>query len=540
MGSSLARKFCQDAHDDFVSSWGAAQGLLVEHSDLTPEFKAYREIIVPRLSWNPDAYKGSVWIDRERSVAELHDDDDETGFVDDLRFGQWSQRRVDPLRALAASWIAGSTDEPEPIDNCTRINAVAFSYLPDESVKWASLDLDNGTDHALKVISAIRRDVGDDALLVHSGSGREGRFRVLFRLQASCRVHLLREHLSRWLSRHGLVYGKDYEVRPSTKQGRAPFGRGGCTRFALDLSGFAQEKPIVLTRAFLTLKPIELRALSNGQKDTTSSAPKRKATSSAPTSAPKQRLPRCEIGAQSAERLARRLSGHAVQQRNDTPKQNLPRRQVEGRRPPTPRDVRELKKQGISGPGERHKALYEFVRDCRYRGLSVDDAIVETHKWIDSGMINASKDANTPSKREQQKRYAVKLVRHVYETHELPGRPEPIALTPNEVARIKALAERAAQASGYTVNAIRAMLMSILPLFKAGKLAGLANVRIHKTEWKQAGGSRYRKIRDATCIFAATTGYRSEGSLRAKGLSPQVAKENAYAQSWKTAFSFDV
>jgi hypothetical protein len=534
--ASPARQIRREARGDLVASWGVEQGLLVE---ISPEFAAYREIIAPRLSRNPDAYKGCVWIERERSFDELQVDDDETGFVDDLRFGQWIQRRgVNLQRALVASWIAGATDEPEPIDEHTRIQAVALSFLPDERVQWVSLDLDKDTIHAAKVLSVLRLDVGDDALLVHSGSGREGRFRVLMRLQPSCKVNALHELVPRWLARHGFAQGEEFEVFPSQKQGRLPFGRGGCTRYVVDFGACTKEKPSDMMRAFLGLKPINVRALANGTNAATSSAPKRKATSKAP----KQSLPRQEIGAQSAERLARRLSGHAAQleQRHDTPKQNLPRRQVEGRRPPTPRDVRELKKHGISGPGERHKALYEFVRDCRYRVLSVDDAIVETHNWIDAGMINASKDANTPLKREQQKRYAVKLVRHVYETHELPGRPEPIALTPNEAARIKALAERAAQASGYTVNAIRAMLMSILPLFKAGKLAGLPHVRIHKTEWKQAGGSRYREIRDATGIFAATTGYRSEGSLRAKGLSPQGAKEHAYAQSWKTAFSFDV
>jgi len=535
-----ARQIRRDEREDLVSSWGAEQGSLVERSR---DFAAYVDLIAPRLAWNPDAYKGCVWIDRERSFDELLPDNDETGFVDDPRIGQWSQRSVAPLRALAASWIAGSNDEPEPIGDRygTMINACAISYLPNEGVKWASLDLDNGAIHAAKVISAIRADVGDDAILVHSGSGREGRYRVLFRLQASCRVHLLREHFSRWLSHHGFVYGKDFEVFPSEKQGRAPFGRGGCTRFTLNLSGFTQEKPLILTQALVTLKTIELRALANGQTDATSSAPKqRKATSSAP----KQRLPRKEIGAESAERVARRLSGQVEplerKATSSAPKQRLPRRIVEDRRPPTPRDVRDLKANGISGPGQRHPALYTFVKDCRYRRLSEDDAIVATWEWIDSGAINASKDANTPSKREQQKRYAVQLVRRVYETHELPGRPEPVLLTANEAARAREYAEQVSRASGMTVDSIRATLMGILPILKGGELAGLPHVRIHKHEWEAAGGSRVAKIRDACKgLFVAVTGYRSAKSLRAKGLSEQNAKEGAYARSWKTTFRFD-
>lgn len=508
---------------------------------LTPAFDKYREIIAPRLSHNPDAYKGAVWVERERHFDELDDDDDYTGFVDDPRFGQWTYDcNVDPLRALAAAWIAGSTDEPQPIDNRTRINAVAFSYLPDESVKWASLDLDNGTIHASKVISAIRADVGDDALLVHSGSGREGRFRVLFRLHASCRVHLLRENFSRWLSHHGLVYGNDYEVRPSTKQGRAPFARGGCTRFTLDLSGFTKEKPCELTQAFLRQKTIDLRTLANGQSATTS-APKRKAT----TSAPKRKATTSAKSAELADRAVQTLSGQTRrhEQRKATtsePKQHLPRRIVEGRCPPTPRNKRDLIANGISGPKQRHDALYGFVVNCRYRHLSEDDAIAAVQAWIDDGKIDASKDANTPLKRERQKLYVVKLVRRVYATHELPGRPEPVALTANEVARVREYAAQVSCLSGHTVDSIRALLMGILPLCKASELAGLYETRIHKKEWEAAGGSRYAKIRDA-CegMFTATTKHRSAKSLRAKGLSERNALEGAYARSWKTTFRFD-
>lgn len=532
-----ARQTRREAREDLVVSWGVEQGLLVESS---PEFAAYREIIAPRLSRNPDAYKGCVWIERERSVDELLPDDDETGFVDDPRIGQWIQRRsVEPLRALAASWIAGSTDEPEPIglSDGTRINACAISYQPNERVKWASLDLDLGTIHAAKVISVMRADVGDDALLVHSGSGRKERFRVLLRLEPSCEVQALREHFSRWLAPHGFVYGKDFAVFPSQIHGRAPFGRNGCDWYSLDLSRFTREKPVTLLTAFLGQKPIYLRALASGQKEKVWVIPERKATSKAP----KQRLPRKETGAESAERVARRLSGQVESLEASAPKQRLPRRIVAERNPPTPSNVRDLKANGISGPGQRHAALYAFVKDCRYRKLSEDAAIVLVREWIDSGAINASKDANTPSKREQQKRYVAKLVRRVYETHELPGRPEPVALTANEALRVREYAKQVSCASGMTVDAVRALLMGILPVFKGGKLAGLPHVRIHKRDWEAVGGSRVAKLRDA-CegLFVPATGYRSAKSLRAKGLSVQNAIENAYATSWKTTFCFDL
>ena len=543
-----------------MSSWGVEQALLAENS---PEFEAYVKLVVPRLAWNDKAYVGCVWVERERSVDELLPDDDETGFVDDPRIGQWIMRSgVDPFRALVASYLAASNDEPEPVglSDGARINACAISYLPKDRVTWASLDLDHGKEHTAKVLAVIRADVGDDAIIVHSGSGREGRFRVLFRLVPSCEVQALPEHFSRWLGPHGFVQGKDYEIFPGSKHGRGPFQRNGCDRYSLDLSRFTREKPATLVTAFLGQKPIYLRALANGETDKVWVAPKRNAT----TKAPKHRLPRNHVNAETLDRLERAMSGKteleheslsgqtdatsSAPKRNATtkapssaPKHRLPRRIVEGRSPPTPEHVRDVKANGITGLHQRHAALYAIVKDCLYRRLSEEIAIKFLRDMFDAGKFDASKDANTPSKREQQKRAIPKVVHHVYSTHELPGRPEPVVLTQGEFARVREYAEHAALASGEPQKTCLSLLHWMLSLMKAGQMAGLPDVRIHNAEMRRAGGAKYAVIRDA-CegLFVVTENHRSYKSLRAMGLSEQNALEGARARSYKTTFRFEL
>lgn len=561
-----ARKLRRDEREervDLVSLWGAEQALLVERNQ---DFARYLKLVVPRLAWDSAAYIGCVLVERERSVDELEPDNDETGFVDDPRIGQWIRRSgVDPLRALAASYIAASNDEPEPVglSDGARINACAISYLPKDRVNWASLDLDHGTEHAAKVLAAIRADVGDDAILVHSGSGKKGRFRVLFRLEPSCEVRALHEHFSQWLAPHGFVYGEDYEAFPSQKHGRAMFGRNGCDWYSLDLATFKREKPATLLDAFFGQKPIYLRALANGEKDKVWVAPKRNTTSSAPKSAPKQRLPKNEVNAKTLDRLERAMSGKTVLEHESlsgqtdatsrapkqnavskatsrAPKESLPRRIVEGRCPPKPKHVRDLEENGITGPGQRRDALYDFVKNCRYRRLSEDAAIKLTRDWIDSGAINASKDANTPSKREQQKRQIPKLVRRVYSTHELPGRPEPVVLTQGEFARVREYAEHAALASGEPQKTCLSLIHWMLSLMKAGQKAGLPDVRIHNAELRRVGGAKYAVIRDA-CegLFVMTRKHRSAETLRKMGVSERNAVEGARARHYKTTFRFE-
>ena len=561
-----ARKLRRDEREervDLVSLWGAEQSLLVEEDE---DFARYVKLVVPRLAWDSEAYIGCVLVERERSVDELEPDNDETGFVDDPRIGQWIRRSgVDPLRALAASYIAASNDEPEPVglSDGARINACAISYLPKDRVKWASLDLDHGTEHAAKVLAAIRADVGDDAILVHSGSGKKGRFRVLFRLEPSCEVRALHEHFSQWLAPHGFVYGEDYEAFPSQKHGRAMFGRNGCDWYSLDLATFKREKPATLLDAFFGQKPIYLRALANGEKDKVWVARKRNTTSSAPKSAPKQRLPKNEVNAKTLDRLERAMSGKTVieheslsgqtgatsrapkrkatsEAKPSAPKKRLPRRSVEGRNPPTPQNVRDLLENGISGPRQRRDALYEIVKYCRYR-MSEEAAIQLIWDMFDAGKFNASKDANTPSKREQQKRQIPKLVRRVYSTHEPLGRPEPVPLTQGEYARTREYAEHAALASGEPAKTCLSYLMWMLSLMKAGQIAGIPHVRIHNSEMRQAGGAKYAVIRDA-CegLFVIAEKHRSWKSLHKSGLSEQRAKEYARARSYKTTFRFEL
>lgn len=502
MGSSLARKFCQDAHDDLVSSWGAAQGLLVERS---PEFAEYLATFAPRLSWNVEAYAGRFRIEVERLRGEV----DEHEFV--------QRRSVDLRRAFAAAWIAGTMGEAEPIDAKTDVVAVHLAYSQDERVRFLSLDLDGThTDPAI-ILAAIRADIGDDSMLVHSGSGREGRYRVLLRLNKSKTIADLQTFGHRWIVGLGFqaVQG-NVEVFPSGKDGRCPFGLGGCTWFAPDLSARKNEHPIDLWRRFVGLKPIDIRALA-------------------------LRFPVLELkqscAATSPENAAKQ--GHRAATLPKT-KQSLPRRYVAERHPPTPKTIRELAKHGISGTGERDDAIYKLTRDRFCRGYSQEKTVEYIEAWIADGKLDKSRALQKPSGKARQLRDVERLVARVYATHERPGRPLDVDLTAREAARIAELVAVVAVASGFSEAAIRAMLHGILPLFKAARIAGLPHVRIHTWEWRKAGGSRAAQLRDATGIFAPTTKHRSARSLVARGLSPKAAVEHAYAKSWETTFEFDL
>lgn len=500
MGSP-ARKIRKDERVervDLVSLWGAEQGLLVEQ---TPEFAEFVATFAPGLSWKPNAYEGRIWIEVERLYREL----DERQFV--------QRNKVDLRRILAAAFVAGATDEPEPIDGRTEVVAVHLAYRLTERVRFVNLDLDGTNQDPVEIIAVLRDDIGDDALLVTSGSGREGRYRVLVRLAKSKEVQTLQTLVRRWISGLGLEVQKGkIEIFPSPKCGRVPFGLGGCERYSLDLSQRKRERPIDLVRAFRGLKTVELSTLAS-------------------------RFPVLELEHEPTENAAKQVANDVPTLTNST--QSLPRRYVAERRPPTPKATRERAKQGISGVGERDDARYRLARDRQIRGWSEQKTIEYLRAWILDGKIDPSREAQKNRGIERQLRDVERLVKRVYATHPLPGRPEPVDLSASEVARIREHATIVATATGFTENAIRSLLMAILPFFKAAYRAGLPHVRIHTDEWRKAGGSRVTQIREACVLFAASTGYRSANSLRKRGLSSQAAIEHAYAQSWTTSFQFD-
>ena len=496
MGSSAARQFRHDARIDLVASWGPEQGLLAEQS---PEFAAYLATFAPLLSWKSTAYARRTWTEAERRGERV------------MLFG----RPRDLRRAIAAAFVAGVTGEPDPIDEQIAVQSVHLGYRRLERVRFVNLDLDGKDAPPAKILAALRANIGEDSMLVISGSGQAGRYRVLLRLDKSKTVDALKTLVTRWIEGLGFKLGNDFEVFPSTKPGRLPFGLGGCTRFSIDLKQSRRERPIDLCKAFAALKPINLRALALR-------FPERPPPAALPASKkPKQRLPQLQ------------------QLQVVTSPESLPRRYVADRRPPTPKATRELWNRGIE-KGERDDARYRLAKDLRYRGYSKENAIDEIRAWIEEGNIDASRELQRPSGKTRQLRDVARVVARVYETHELPGRPEPVPLTSGEAARIAELAGVAAVAYGFSENAIRALLHGILPLFKAARIAGLPHVRIHTKEWKQAGGSRVAKLRDACGIFAPTTGYRTERSLLARGLKSKAAAEHAYAKSWETSFSFDL
>jgi hypothetical protein len=119
--------------------------------------------------------------------------------------------------------------------------------------------------------------------------------------------------------------------------------------------------------------------------------------------------------------------------------------------------------------------------------------------------------------------------------------PLPLDLTVDEIAQSREIARVASIAYGFSENALRALLMGILPIFKAVHKAGMACARLHSWEWRKAGGSRFAELREACGIFAQVSpSYRAAKSLALRGLNDRAALEHAYAKSWKTSFRFDL
>lgn len=497
-----ARKLRRDEREErveLVSLWGAEQALLVERNQ---DFAAYVETFAPGLSRNVNAYAGRFRVEVERLWREI----DEHEFI--------QRRALDLRRCLAAAWIAGTLGEAEPIDAKTDVVAVHIAYRRDERVRFVSLDLD-GKDTDREILAAIRADIGDDSMLVHSGSGRERRCRLLLRLDKSKTIGDLQMLAKRWIAGLGFSVAQgDLEVFPGTQDGRCPFQLGGCTWFAPDLSTRKNQRPIDLWQRFVALKPIDIRALA-------------------------LRFPVLELEHESTKNAAKHGVNNVSRLPNTT--EGLPRRYVAERRPPTPKAIRELAKQGISGVGERDDALYKLTYDRLCRSFSQEETVEYLVAMVVEGKFDKSRALQKTGGMARLIRDIERRVARVYATHTSPGMPLPVDLTASEVASVREIARIASMAYGFSENALRAFLMAILPIFKGVHLAGLAYARLHSWEWRKAGGSRFAELREACGIFAQVSrSYRAAKSLALRGLNDRAALEHAYAKSWKTSFRFDL
>jgi hypothetical protein len=365
--------------------------------------------------------------------------------------------------------------------------------------------------------------------LLASSSGKPNKYRYLVFLDRWYTIGQMQELAKKLCERLGFKVKKgSVEIFPSTVNGRQPCGYGALTVY--DLTSLDEGVALTLRaflRTFHALPRVELDRIVD------------KLSFAADQSE------RPELSKYSIDRAEKRLSGQVdtlerkVASNEST--SGLPRRIVEGRCPPTPKPVRDLEENGITGPRQRHDTIYKIIRNSLFRRMPQSAAIARVCDMFDAGKFDASKDADTPEKRERQKAKIPDRVRNIYETHELPGRPEPVVLTKDEYLRAREYAEHAALASGQPVKTCQSLLLWMLALMKAGQIARLPHVRIHNSEMRRAGGSRYAVIRDA-CegLFVMTEKHRSYKSLRAMGLSERNAMEGARARSYKTTFRFDL
>jgi hypothetical protein len=194
-----------------------------------------------------------------------------------------------------------------------------------------------------------------------------------------------------------------------------------------------------------------------------------------------------------------------------------------------------LWKRGVPGIGHRDAALYALARDSLYRHRPKRRAVAQIQGWIQRGGIAASRAAARPGGVEHEIADVPRRVGIVYATHPHPARPAPVHLSAREVRAITALAQQQAKVTGFPAARLGELLLRALPVFKGCQRAGLPAARVHCREWEQWGGPSYARLRDATGIFTATSGYVAQSTLREAGRNPA----DAFARNWSTSFAFD-
>ena len=474
------------------------------------QFDRFCDTFAPSLRRSPLAYRGYVYVQR----ADLPDD-----------APKWTkataQNRLDLRRALAAHVLAGATGEPQSyVDGGAEVNAIGLACPPGEIVRVLNVDLDEH-ETAVRLLDALGPVVGA-SLLVTSSSGDpkpDGRtaHRALVPIAPMRYEHVQRIGAA-LLDRLGFPLGLGrVELYPSARNGRVPFGRGGCRQFDPSLHPrlYVQRHPLALSEQLHALPPVDLQAALAALGGTVVSLPVAEPEQS-PQPEPEPQRGRA--------RALRRLRDCA---------QSV--------------EAADLWRCGVDGPGQRDGALYALTVDCMRRGRSEAEAVAAVRAWIAAGKLDGS-EAVARHGRERQLRDVPRRVRAVYATHPQPVRPKPVHLSAREIAAVVQLAEATARRSGFDAAALGTLLFAVLPVFKACELVrrrarrpdGFSDVRMHSDEWRAAGGPSYRAMRDALGVFTRTRRHLAASSLRARGLAPDKATALAHAAHWTVAFPFDL
>lgn len=416
-------------------------------------------------------------------------------FVDSSGCRKWDVLRdVDSRDALATHVEAGKVQEPIDVPKCAQgpIRAVALRYAHDTVVSYFSIDVDGGYDPKTVAMS-LSKTFGPDAVLLHSGSGKKGRYRVLGRLALPMTVDALQAHLRvvcAWLGFP--VKSGHLEISPGNAPSRLPFGCGGCTIFSTDLAPVAEGFDAAIS-AFVNLVPVDLHAV--------------------------------------VERIGSGIDtgSHRIAKGRIDPwtRRERPRSR--------PRRIRRLLAEGITGHGQRNRAIFDFVRDSCFSGFTCAQTIARLVAWIEAGKLDASRDAKKNGRAWLIKHAKQSAVR-IYATLRPLGIPDPMALTSEEIADVKSIAQNLARRSEFSALRIERFLLRVLPWFKGARCARLSMLRMHCKKW-ESFDREYAALRALTGLFDAKTGYRSLASVRERR-SLGARDSEAYARSYGCSFSF--
>jgi hypothetical protein len=510
--------------------------LVLQHQ-AEARLQRYAELFAPGLTAWEDPYA-------QQTYVELEDDEGEH---------RWCRckRPINLWRGLAAHIAAGAEGEGQPYleDGRALARAIGLGFQGSERVRVLNLDLDGTGYEPAAVVASLLGAVGP-RLLVTSGSGRPGRYRVLMPIEPLS-VREAHEHAGALLGALGYPPTKGgVEVYPASTNGRLPFGAGGCTRFEPSLRGpGVRHHPYDLLDRLMSLPAVDLATAA--ARGPTPVAPLRPR----PVFEPSVEAERGRLSLEEHGRAARAvlallgapspspqasLSPSAPRSGPDPARVGAQLASLIAAPDPDPGQRAEkstrfgrLWTEGVPGPGHRDEALYRLARDSLYRHRSQRRAVEQIQRWIASGGI-ARSEAARKGQTDRQIADVPRRVELVYETHPL-GRPRPKHLSAREVLAVRELAERRSAVTGVPAARIGELLHRALPLFKACAHAGLAGGRVHCREWEKWGGHSYKAVRDAAGIFEALSGYVSQATLRELGRNPA----DAYARNWMAHFDFD-
>lgn len=318
------------------------------------------------------------------------------------------------------------------------IAALGLGYEAEHEAQWFEFDLDD-LPVAAKFLAALRKRVPH--VQVTSSSHRTGRYRARFRIEPM-RVSDIQRHGRALVESLGFrVANGAIEIYPSRKNGRVPFGPGGCTLFDAGLSRGRECHPLELFEALIAMPAIDLAEL-----------------------APVHRV--------------ERISGGSVRK---------PRSHVA-----FAKAIRYWQ-HGVSGPGERDDALHSLACWFGYQGKTESEATEQIRTWIRSGGLSRSR-AVLKCGPERELADVPRRVAATYETLRPCTPAKPAHLTRTEIARLVSHAFQVADSQAEARRIIR-LGLAVLPIAKGAHLAGRTSVRIHSSKWQAAGGSRVTRLR---------------------------------------------